>query len=172
MAGAPWVVASALLGAFLFIVAQYVVGSPLNIAQFMGREIVRRGGYSPGLALVFGWGVHLGVAVTYAALYAAVALALLPRQGAARWALGLGLAVVMGWLSTLVTAPAIGITISLLAGQGVPGSLPSLNTSLGFVFWNHVGFFLASFVVTVVTRDLVGARQSGLAGLVAATDRP
>jgi hypothetical protein len=160
---APWVLASALVGALVFIVAQHVVGSPLDIAQFMGREIVRRGGYAPGLSLLFGWGVHSSVAVTYAALYAVVALAFLPREGTARWALGLGLAVVMGWLSTLVTAPAVAITISLLSGQGFPGSLPSLNTSVGFVFWNHVGFFLVSFTVTVLVRDLAGAKRVGLA---------
>ncbi len=168
---APWVVASALLGALVFIVAQHIAGSPLDIAQFMGRQIVRRGGYSAGLALPLGWGVHLGVALTYATLYAVVAFTVLPRAGAARWGLGLALAALLGWLTTLVTAPAIATTISLLAGQGFPGSLPALNTSLGFAFWNHIGFFLVSFAVTVVARDLVGARQGAPAGQVAAADR-
>lgn len=47
-------------------------------------------------------------------------------------------------------------------GQGFPDSLPSLNTSLAFVFWNHVGFFIISLAITVIARDLVlGARYRG-----------
>jgi hypothetical protein len=159
LGNAPWVLASALVGAIAFVTVQKLAGFPMNIAQFMGREIVRQGGYSPGLAGLVGWFVHLGVAASYATLYAAIVLApFFPTDRAARWGAALGVALVLGWLTTLVTAPAIAITIGLLSGQGFPASLPSLNATFGSVFWNHVGFFLISFGITVVARDTFRAR--------------
>ncbi len=156
----PWVLAAALLGAVAFVVGQSLAGLPMNIAQFIGGEIVRRGGYSPGLAGPIGWGVHLGVATSYAALYGAIVVApFFPKERTARWGAALGLALALGWLTTLVTAPAIAITIGLLSGSGLPSTIPALNTTLGFVFWNHVAFFLVSFAITVVARDLVRNRQ-------------
>ena len=50
-------------------------------------------------------------------------------------------AVVLGWITTLLTAPAITVTISILSMQGFPASIPELNTTLGLPFWNHVLFF-------------------------------
>lgn len=160
--GLTWVVASALVGALGFVAAQHLAGFPMNIAQFMGGEIVRRGGYSPGLAGLAGWGVHLSVATSYAALYALIVFApFFPRdERGIRWATALALAFTMGWLATLITNPAIAITIGVLSGQGVPDAVPSLNRSFGFVFWNHVMFFFASFAITVVGRDVLRARRS------------
>jgi hypothetical protein len=115
------VLAAALLGAVAFVVGQSLAGLPMNIAQFIGGEIVRRGGYSPGLAGPIGWGVHLGVATSYAALYGAIVVApFFPKERTARWGAALGLALALGWLTTLVTAPAIAITIGLLSGSGLP----------------------------------------------------
>lgn len=80
--------------------AQLLGGFPTHIADFIGSRIVSRGGYSESLQGIIGWGVHISVSVAYAAL-----------------AVG----------STLITAPAIGITTSLLSGQGFPDALPGLN---------------------------------------------
>ena len=40
----PWIVAAGLIGAAVFAGAQELAGFQNNIAEFMGREIVRRGG--------------------------------------------------------------------------------------------------------------------------------
>lgn len=158
---ALWVLASAVVGAAAFIVGQGIAGFPMNIAEFIGAEIVQRGGYSAWLAGPIGWGVHLSVSVTYAALFAAIVLALFfPRERTARWGAALGLAAVLGWLTTLVTMPAIAVTIGVLSGQGIPSPLPGLNTSFGPVFWNHIAFFAVSFAITVVLRDTVRARRA------------
>ncbi len=60
-------------GAIAFDVAQRLEGLPVTIATFMGRAIVRRGGYPEGLETIIGWGVHLGVSVGYAAIFAIAA---------------------------------------------------------------------------------------------------
>ena len=54
---------------------------------------------------------------------------------------GLVIAALLGWVTTLLTAPAITVTISILSGQGFPFSIPELNTSFGLPFWNHLLFF-------------------------------
>ncbi len=151
---AGWVLASALAGAAAFVTTQHLAGFPADIAQFIGREIVRQGSYDPGLAGVIGWAVHLAVALAYATLYASIVLApAIPRERIPRWGAGAVIAAALGWLTTLVTAPAIAVTIGLLSGNGLPASLPALNTAVGFVLWNHLGFFLICFAITVVIRD-------------------
>ncbi|MFQ5746203.1 MAG: hypothetical protein ACE5HF_03160 [Gemmatimonadota bacterium] len=158
---APWVITAGLGGALIFAVAQKVAGYSPTIPEFMGSQIVARGGYSQGLSGLIGWGVHFGVALAYATLYALVANErLLPASRGARWGVGLGIAAAFAWVSTLLTAPAIGVTISLLSGNGFPGELAALNRTFGFVFWNHVAFFAVVFLVTVVISDLV-RRPSG-----------
>lgn len=150
---APYVFAAGVLGALAFVGVQELTG-PGNIAAYMGAEIVERGGYPEGLAGVLGWGVHLGVSLGYAALFAAItALPAFPSARGPRLAVGLAVALGLGWVTTLVTSPAIATTISLLALQGLPESLPGLNTTLGVPFWNHIGFFLITFAVTVAARD-------------------
>jgi hypothetical protein len=156
---APWILLSTLVGAVIFVAAQHLAGYPAHIAQYMGREIVRRGGYSPGLAGLIGWGVHLGVATAYATLYGLIVLApFFPKDRAVRWSAASILALLLGWLTSLFTAPAIAITIGILSGRGLPDTIPGLNTSLGFVFWNHVAFFVVGFVFTVAVKDIVSHR--------------
>lgn len=152
----PWVVLAAVIGAVGFALAQKLAGFPQTIPEFMGQAIVSGGGYSASLALPIGWGVHLGVALSYAVLF--VVIAALPpfrRAGGTRFALLIGIVFVLGWVSTLITQPAIVITIGILSGQGFPAALPPLNKSLGFVFWNHVVFFAIVFLFTQVVPSLV-----------------
>ncbi len=160
----PWIVAAGLIGAAVFAGAQELAGFQNNIAEFMGREIVRRGGYDASLAAPIGWTVHLTVALTYAALFGLITLLpIFQGRRLVRWGGTAVVAFALGWIATLLTGPAIGSTISLLAGEGLPGSLPSLNTSFGFAFWNHVGFFAIGFLWNVVGRDLAGARTRTVA---------
>jgi hypothetical protein len=162
----PWVVLAAVIGAIAFALGQKLAGFPQTIPEFMGQAIVSGGGYSPSLALPIGWGVHLGVALSYAVLFSAIAaLPAFRRGGSTRFALLIGLVFVLGWVSTLITQPAIGITIGVLSGQGFPAALPPLNKSLGFVFWNHVAFFAIVLLVTQVVPSLVG-RGSHSAAMV------
>jgi len=151
-----WTLAAALVGAGAFVLAQVLGGFPTHIADFMGGQIVSRGGYSESLQGVIGWGVHLGVSVAYAALYAALTLLLfLPQRRPQRWGYGLAVAGALAVGSTLITAPAISITISLLAGEGLPAELPGLNTTWGFVLWNHVAFFVICWGLVLVVPDLL-----------------
>lgn len=151
---APWVVLAAVVGAIQFVLAQGLGGFSPNIAQFMGRQIVSQGGYGDALAGPIGWAIHIGVSLTYAAIFAVSShQPMMPSGRGARWVAGLVLALVLGWLTTLATAPAIAVTISVLAGKGWPATLPGLNTSLGFAFWNHVGFFAVCWLLTLVLPD-------------------
>jgi hypothetical protein len=156
----PWILAAALVGAGAFVLAQVLGGFPTHIADFMGAQVVSRGGYSESLQGVIGWGVHLGVSIGYATLFAA--LALLPfvsQRRPERWAHGLALAGVLAVGSTLLTVPAISITVSVLAGQGLPGELPGLNATWGFVLWNHVAFFVICWALILVVPDLLSDRE-------------
>lgn len=154
----PWVPLAALAGAIFFVVVQKATGFPAHIAEFMGGQIVRQGGYDPSLAGVIGWGVHLAVALSYTVLFTLlVNIPIIPAAGSARRGVGLVLVVLMGWVSTLLTAPAIAVTISLLAGQGWPATLPGLNTAFGVPFWNHVGFFTIVWLLVEVVPALRAA---------------
>ncbi len=160
----PWIAAAAALGALVFVGVQVVTGSPQHIAEFIGGQIVRQGGYPESFQGIIGWGVHLGVALTYATLFAAlVSLSFLPSARLPRWAIGLALAAGLAVVSTLITAPAISITINLLAAQGFPESLPGLNTGWGLPLWNHLGFFLIAFAFIVVIPELLADRRAGKA---------
>jgi hypothetical protein len=134
-----WIIA-AVAGAIAFWVVQLLMG-PATITEFMGRQIVSRGRYPASLALPIGWGVHLGVSLAYSLFFAIVMLVPLSRSEGSRVVVGLILAALLGWISTLLTAPAIAATISVLSGHGFPASLPALNTSLGLPLWNHMLFF-------------------------------
>lgn len=165
-ARAPWVLAAGITGALAFALGQKIAGMSPTIPEFMGAQIVARGGYAKGLAGPIGWGVHFGVALAYASLYALIANErLLPKGRGGRWGVGLAVAAVLGWVSTLLTAPAIGVTISLLSGNGFPAKLGALNRTFGFVFWDHVAFFAIVFLITVVFADVVrglsGASDGG-----------
>ena len=141
-------------GAVAFDVAQRLEGLPVTISTYMGRAIVRRGGYPEGLETVIGWGVHLGVSVAYAAIFAIAAWTLFgSMQRRNRW-VGSGLlAAVLGFATTVITTPAIAATVSLLSGNGLPGSLPALNMSWGWPAWNHLLFFGIAWLGTVVLLD-------------------
>ncbi len=156
---APWIAAGGVVGAFAFVLAQRLEGFNTHIAEFMGAQIVQRGGYSTSLAVPIGWGVHLGVALTYACFFGVLTLLpVFPTARGPRWGAAAGMVLILGWLTTLVTAPAIQITIGLLSGQGFPNTLPGLNTSFGAPFWNHMLFFAICAVLIVVVPDIVGQR--------------
>jgi hypothetical protein len=135
-----WWLVAGVTGAIAFWLFQGLTG-PVTIPQFMGQQIVVRGRYPAGLSLPIGWGAHLGVSLAYALLFAV--LMLLPSRvsAAARLGIGLGVAALLGWVTTLLTVPAIAATISVLSGHGFPAELPGLNTSFGLPFWNHLLFF-------------------------------
>jgi len=157
---APGVAKAAVAGAIAFAVAQKLAGFPMTIPEFMGGQIVGRGGYPEALAPVIGWTVHLGVSLSYAALFAIIVyLTVANADRAVRWAGAAAIAVALGVVSTLVTAPAIAIAISVLSGNGFPEVLPALNTGWGFVFWNHLGFFAIAWAIIVAIPDVLRARR-------------
>ena len=141
-------------GALAFDLAQRLEGLSPTIPVFMGRAIVRRGGYPQGLETLVGWGVHLGVAVVYTGVFAIAAWTLFGSlERKQRWLAAGILAAVLGIATTLITAPAIATTISLLSGDGFPDRLPALNTSWSWPAWNHLLFFGIAWLGTVVLLD-------------------
>lgn len=156
---APGIVAAGVLGAAAFVVAQKLAGFSQTIPQFMGASIVSKGGYPEWMAGIIGWGVHLGVSLSYATLFALTSqLAVGSAARPVRWGVSAVIAFVLGVVSTLVTAPAIAITIGILSGSGLPDPLPVLNTGWGFVFWNHFAFFGLAWAIIVALPDLRGDR--------------
>jgi hypothetical protein len=157
---ALWLI-SGFAGAVLFWLVQVLSGGP-TIPDFMGEQIVEAGGYPTRFAAAIGWAVHLGVSLSYALLFGVIVLVLAATRGLARVAISFAVAVALGWVTAMVAPPAIGVTISVVSGQGWPSELFPLNTELGLPFWNHVGFFLLNWLVQGVGPRLlrVGARRS------------
>jgi hypothetical protein len=146
-----WLAAGA-VGGIVFWSFQVLTG-PRTIPQFMGQQIVSLGGYPESLTVPIGWGVHLGVSLSYALLYSIVMLIPFSHSRAGRIVAGLVIGAVLGWITTLLTSPAIAVTISVLSGKGFPASLPGLNTAYGLPFWNHMLFFaVVWFLYTAIPR--------------------
>ncbi len=126
-----------ILGALVFVGVQIpVYGYGSAIVSHLGNRIVADGNYPSALAQPIGWGVHLGVSLSYALLFGVLFVAFKKKVLA-----GLVLAILLGVVTSLITAPAITATISLLSGNGFPNELPQLNTDTGLTLWNHLGFF-------------------------------
>lgn len=140
-----WLIA-AVAGAMGFWLVQ-VLMRRATITQFMGQQIVWQGGYPKWLMIPVGWGVHLGVSLAYSLLFAIIMLVPFSRSEGTRIGAGLVIALLLGWIGTLLTAPAITVTVRVLSGQGFPASLPGLHTSLGLPFWNHVIFFAIVWLI-------------------------
>ncbi|MBI3626093.1 MAG: hypothetical protein HY215_08115 [Candidatus Rokubacteria bacterium] len=60
------------------------------------------------------------------------------------------MAAALGWIATLLTDPAITITISVLSRQGFPAELPGLNTDIDLPLYNHLLFFGVVWVFTTL----------------------
>lgn len=148
-----WWLVAGFTGSIVFWLFQLLTG-PSTIPQFMGEQIVTQGGYPRALTLPIGWGVHLGVSLGYALLFAVlVGIPWSASQGA-RLAIGLAVAAVLGWVTTLLTVPAITVTISVFSAKGFPAELPGLNTTFGLPFWNHMLFFGMVWTVYLLIPQL------------------
>ena len=156
----PWVIVASIVGAVVFVVVQKIVLGG-HIAHYIGGVIVEQGGYNPSLQDLIGWGVHYGVSLSYAGLFAAITM--MPDFSRAwwliRWLQALAVAALLGWTTNLMTEPAIEATISVLAGKGWPAQLPGLNTGLGLPFWNHMGFFGICFLCITLIPDILRGRN-------------
>ena len=157
----PWVIVASIVGALVFVLVQRMAGFSIHIGQYIGSQIVEQGGYDPSLKELFGWGIHYGVSLSYAGLFAAVTMMPdFPRAWSlVRWLQALAVAALLGWVTTLITEPAIVTTISVFAGKGWPEQLPGLNTRLGLPFWNHMGFFGICFVFITLIPDILRGRN-------------
>lgn len=135
-----WWLAAGIVGSLQFWWFQVLTG-PSTITEYMGQEIVAQGNYPEWLTIPVGWGVHLGVSFSYALLFAVIMLIPFSRSQAVQLAVGSVIAAILGWVTTLLTVPAITVTVSLLSLQGFPSELPGFNASFGPPFWNHMLFF-------------------------------
>ncbi len=134
-----WLVAG-IAGALVFWLFQLVTG-PSSMTAFMGQQIVTQGGYAASWTLPIGWGIHLGVSLAYSLLFALIMLTLFVLAEGVQLVLGLVIGAALGWVTNLITVPAITVTISVLGGKSFPANLPGLNTAYGLPFWNHMLFF-------------------------------
>ena len=148
-----WWLIAGVAGGIAFWLFQVLTG-PSTIPQFMGQEIVAQGGYPRVLTVPIGWGVHLGVSLGYSLLFALMMMIPFPASPRARIGAGAAVAAVLGWVTTLLTVPAITVTISVLSGNGFPRHLPGLNTTWGLPFWNHLLFFGAVWAIYLVIPHL------------------
>lgn len=141
-----WWAAAGVIGGLQFWLFQVFTG-PSTITEYMGQEIVARGNYPEWLTVPIGWGVHLGVSLGYSLLFALIMLIPFSRSQEVRIVIGFVIAAALGWIATLLTVPAITITVSVLGLQGFPAELPGFNTSFGLPFWNHMLFFAVVWLV-------------------------
>lgn len=151
---AMWWLIAGVTGGIVFWLFQVLTGRA-TVPQFMGQQIVAQGGYPQALTIPIGWGVHMGVSLAYSLLFAVIMLVPLSPSPRTRIAIGLAIAAVLGWITTLLTVPAITVTVSVLSGNGFPGQLPGLNTTWGLPFWNHMLFFGVVWAVYVVIPQLI-----------------
>lgn len=134
-----WLVAG-IAGAIVFWLFQSAIG-PSTITSFLGQQIVTKGGYAQSWAIPIGWGIHLAVSLAYSLLFAVIMLPMFVLAERFQLVVGLVIGAALGWGSTLITVPAIRVTISVLSGKGFPANLPGLNTTYGLPLWNHLLFF-------------------------------
>ena len=134
-----WLVAG-IAGAIVFWLFQLLTG-PSTITAFMGQLIVTQGGYAASWTIPIGWGIHLGVSLAYSLLFGLIMVPLFVLAERIQLVLGLVIGAALGWVATLITVPAITVTISVLGGKSFPANLPGLNTAYGLPFWNHMLFF-------------------------------
>lgn len=153
-----WWLVAGIMGSVEFWLFQDLTG-PSTIPQLMGEQIVAQGGYPKVLTLPIGWGVHLGVSLGYSLLFAIIMVIPFSRSAFARLVIGAVIALVLGWFATLLTVPAITVTISVLSGQGFPATLPGLNTTLGLPLWNHLLFFGVVWGVYLLIPYLFRSRR-------------
>ena len=144
---------AAIVGSLAFWLFQLLTGG-VTIPQYLGDQIAGQGGYPLTLAPLIGWGVHLGVSLSYAFLFAVLATLLPPKPLGRSLGLSLVLAGLLGWITTLVTAPAIAVTINLLSRKGFPAQLPGLNTDIDLPLYNHLFFFGVIWTLTVLIPAL------------------
>ena len=144
---------AAVVGSLAFWLFQVLTGG-VTIPQYLGDQIAGQGGYPLTLAPLIGWGVHLGVSLSYAFLFAVLATLLPPKPLGRSLGLSLVLAGLLGWITTLVTAPAIAVTINLLSRKGFPAQLPGLNTDIDLPLYNHLFFFGVIWTLTVLIPAL------------------
>ncbi len=148
-----WWLAAGIIGSLQFRLFQVLTG-PSTITEYMGQEIVAEGKYPEWLTIPIGWGVHLGVSLSYSLLFAVIMLIPFSQSQAVNLVIGLVIAAVVGWVTTLLTVPAITVTVSVLSGQGFPAELPGFNTSFGLPFWNHMLFFGVVWLVYLLVPSL------------------
>jgi len=117
-----------------------------SITAFIGAQIVRQGGYAlpPGLV---GWGVHLGVSLSYALLLALLMAVPFSPSAVRRRGTGLAAALILGWATNKIAPPAIQVTIGVLSGKGFISPTWPLNPSWNHPFYNHVLFFVAVWLI-------------------------
>ncbi len=149
----PWVLAMTLLGGLGFVWTQALVAE-FEIASVLGQRVVDAGGYKEVFAAPIGWTTHLAISFSYALLFAMIiSLPFFPKEQPKRSVIGLLTAIVLGWITTVITGPAISTTVGLLAGQGVPQTLNPLYFGIDLTLYVHVGFFILAFLLVEWAAD-------------------
>lgn len=149
----PLTILAGFTGGLLFTWVQTLTGTT-NIAQFLGNAVITKGGYLERFASPIGWTVHLTIALSYAVLFSTIyTLFLRHSTGWTRHVKILVAALGTGLVTTWIANPAISITISTLAGQGLPETIAPIYFKLGVPLWNHLIFFTYTAVLTGYVAD-------------------
>ena len=156
----PWVLLTTLIAGLGFTWVQVVFADWGEIGTWIGTQIVQRGGYPEKFIGPVGWTVHLAISFSYALLVASIlALPFFPKSAATRLVSMLIVALALGWITTIITTPAIEVTVSLLSGSGFPTEIPGLNFKIYLALWNHIAFFVVSFLLVGVLADCFGPNR-------------
>lgn len=171
----PWALLMALVGGLGFVWAQAAFAgagyfgagkpeiprsAPAGVATAIGQRIVDAGEYAEKYVAPIGWTTHLVISFSYALLIATlVALPFYPRSATYRGLAHLIGAGALGWVTAIITSPAIGVTVSVLGGRGLPDKLSPLYFTADLTLWVHIGFFALGYLVVGVLPDLFTRRR-------------
>lgn len=153
----PWVLFMTIIGSLAFSWVQLLTGTN-DITSFIGGKVVEAGQYPEHLASGIGWTTHMVISFSYALMIAViVSLPILPREYPKRLLYGVVLGLFIGWVSTLISNPAISVTISLLSGQGMtPEVWYPIYWKLGVPLYNHLWYFVAAFLIVDTLPKFMG----------------
>jgi len=155
-----WVLYACVIGAAAFVAVQQLLSKgSQDIVAYVGAQVVDKGQYNPALRPWIGWGVHVAVSYFNSLLYCILAyVPFAAMQSAARVGYGALLAVLLAWITGMLTSPAIALAISLFAGNGIPKDLPKVNLQPGPHFWMQLAFFTICYLFIVFIPMFLHAR--------------
>ncbi len=125
-----------LFASIAFIVIQPFFGM-LTLTSRHASAYVNLGNYNETAAVALSWFVHISVSVFYTFISSVI------YNFNSSYLINLLQIVFLGWITTLIAAPANEWVVKLITTEQFAGinSLSGLNTEIGPKFWLHILFF-------------------------------